>query len=182
MKKQNGITLIALIITVILMLILTLVALSAIWDGNLFDKTQETADLYETKKEEEVRLIENLIDKIENYGSPSISYLDVWLSNYQHLGMLAFDITISSLSSPIVGYEVFLDDNSIGYESYDVEGNSFVGRGEFECEYIASESSYKSEYNFQLRIYFEDGTYLESVKQVISTSDEALPPFIDKLS
>ena len=68
MKKNKGITLIALIITVILMLILASVALSAIGDAGLFDKTQQAADRYNDKVDEEKSLLENLINSVEKYA------------------------------------------------------------------------------------------------------------------
>lgn len=68
MKKNKGITLIALIITVILMLILASVALSAIGTGDLFQKTQETADSYKEKADEEKALLESLINSVEKYA------------------------------------------------------------------------------------------------------------------
>ena len=43
MKKQNGITLIALIITIIVMLILVAVTISVALNGGLFDKGEKAA-------------------------------------------------------------------------------------------------------------------------------------------
>ena len=51
MKRNNGITLIALIITVVIMLILAGVSISVLTDGGgLFDKTEKAAKEYKKEK------------------------------------------------------------------------------------------------------------------------------------
>ena len=68
MKGQRGITLIALIITVIVMLILAGVAITAVagTDG-LFTKSQTAADTYQTKVNEETKLVQQLINAFNNH-------------------------------------------------------------------------------------------------------------------
>lgn len=55
MKKQNGITLVALVITIIILLILAGVTLSIVFNGGIIDKSQNAVDSYEysSKNEDE---------------------------------------------------------------------------------------------------------------------------------
>ena len=66
MKRQKGITLVALVITVIVMLILAGVAISVLTqDGGLFDKTQNAANAYTDAAIKENQLLSNLINYID---------------------------------------------------------------------------------------------------------------------
>ena len=66
MKGQNGITLVALVITVIVMLILAGVAISALTsDGALFNKTKNAANAYEISAWEENQIISNLMNYVD---------------------------------------------------------------------------------------------------------------------
>lgn len=67
MKGQKGITLVALVITVVVMLILAGVAIAAVVDGNgLFNSTRNAADEYQLKAEEENQLLNDLKGYIDN--------------------------------------------------------------------------------------------------------------------
>lgn len=67
MKGQKGITLVALVITVVVMLILAGVAIVAVVDGNgLFNSTRNAADEYQLKAEEENQLLNDLKGYIDN--------------------------------------------------------------------------------------------------------------------
>lgn len=66
MKGQNGITLVALVITVIVMLILAGVAISVLTsDGGLFRRTVNAANAYEISAEHENRMLTNLINYVD---------------------------------------------------------------------------------------------------------------------
>ena len=66
MKNRKGITLIALIITVIVMLILAGVALSAIsGDAGLFSRVQKTAELYNNQVQDEADILNKIIDMLD---------------------------------------------------------------------------------------------------------------------
>ena len=68
-KKESGITLIALVITVVVMLILAGVAISAIVGGEgLFSKVKEAVGVYENATQKEQEELSNLINEIENYN------------------------------------------------------------------------------------------------------------------
>ena len=66
MKGQRGITLVALVITVIVMLILAGVAISVLTtDGGLFARTQNAANAYKDAAIDENQLLTNLMDYID---------------------------------------------------------------------------------------------------------------------
>ena len=67
-EKQAGITLVALVITVVVMLILAGVAIAAVVDGDgLFSKTREAAETYENAADKEGYMLENLMGQIDYY-------------------------------------------------------------------------------------------------------------------
>ena len=67
-KSEKGITLVALIITVVVMLILAGVAIAAVVDGDgLFSKTRQAAETYENATDEESYMLTNLIGQIDHY-------------------------------------------------------------------------------------------------------------------
>ena len=67
-ERQAGITLVALVITVVVMLILAGVAISAVVDGDgLFSKTRQAAETYENATREEGEKIQSLINEIDKY-------------------------------------------------------------------------------------------------------------------
>ena len=72
-KKQKGITLVALIITVVVMLILAGVAISAfITDGGIFDKFKVAVNVYNEGKENEKEQIDELQKELSRY------FFDKW--------------------------------------------------------------------------------------------------------
>lgn len=75
MKGQKGITLVALVITVIVMLILAGVAISVLTsDGGLFNKTRNAANAYEISADNENKIVSNLMN-----------YIDIQLHNMNQL-------------------------------------------------------------------------------------------------
>ena len=67
-ENQAGITLVALVITVVIMLILAGVAIAAVVDGNgLFSKTREAKEVYENATENEEDKIQSMLNEIDRY-------------------------------------------------------------------------------------------------------------------
>ena len=67
-RRQEGITLVALVITVVVMLILAGVAIAAIVDGNgLFNRTRQATESYENAARNEADKIKTLMNEIDNY-------------------------------------------------------------------------------------------------------------------
>ena len=68
LEKQAGITLVALVITVVIMLILAGVAIAAVVDGDgLFSKTRQAANEYNEATVEENQLLKDMLDQIDIY-------------------------------------------------------------------------------------------------------------------
>ena len=67
-KEQKGITLVALVITVVVMLILAGVAIAAIVDGNgLFNRARQATESYEEASKNESDQIKTLLNEIDDY-------------------------------------------------------------------------------------------------------------------
>ena len=67
-EKEKGITLVALVITVVVMLILAGVAIAAVVDGDgLFSKTRQAAETYENAARNEGDTIQSMINQIDEY-------------------------------------------------------------------------------------------------------------------
>ena len=62
-KRKSGITLVALIITIIILLILAGVSLSFVFNGGILDKSQQAVNEYENASQKE----QDLLDKIDQY-------------------------------------------------------------------------------------------------------------------
>ena len=68
MKGQKGITLVALVVTVIVMLILAAVAVSVLTtDGGLFEKANTAVTDYNAKLQAQDEKINNVIDQLDHY-------------------------------------------------------------------------------------------------------------------
>ena len=67
-NKQNGITLIALVITIIILLILAGISISALTNQGLFAQAKNAKDRYEKAQEEEQKRLNELYLGIINYG------------------------------------------------------------------------------------------------------------------
>ena len=67
-KKERGITLIALVVTIIILLILAGVTLSlAGTQGGLFDKSRTAANKYEVEQARESNLVNDIYNFVEQY-------------------------------------------------------------------------------------------------------------------
>ena len=66
-KKEKGITLVALVITVVIMLILAAIAIGSVTGDGLFNRTRQAAETYENAADKESYMLENLIGQIDHY-------------------------------------------------------------------------------------------------------------------
>lgn len=64
MKKQNGITLVALVITIIILLILAGISIAALKNQGLFDRAQEAKNVSEKAQQNEINTLNEYSDKI----------------------------------------------------------------------------------------------------------------------
>ena len=69
MKKQNGITLVALVITIIILIILAGIAIASFRDSNLFIKANDAKTNTQAAQEEENRILNEYSNYITNYTS-----------------------------------------------------------------------------------------------------------------
>ena len=136
MKKNNGITLIALVITVIILLILAGVALSLITgqDG-LFDKARQAGTSYNEASKNEANTVNQLISEMNKDGSSNNSPVVLLLS--EGIGKEAFNekriykeseesdltITVPAGFKIVTGEETKIND---GIVVEDNSGNQFV--------------------------------------------------------
>ena len=67
MEKNNGITLVALVITVVIMLILAGVAIGSLTGDGLFSKTRDAVGAYENATRKEADQMQSLMNEINNY-------------------------------------------------------------------------------------------------------------------
>lgn len=68
-KKNKGITLVALIITIIILLILAGISISALTETGLFEKTKEAKEKYQNAQESENNYLEKYSEEISKYTS-----------------------------------------------------------------------------------------------------------------
>lgn len=61
-KSEKGITLVALVITIVILIILATVSISFAVNGGLFDKAQKGADMYKESADQEAKTL-NVVDK-----------------------------------------------------------------------------------------------------------------------
>ena len=98
MKRNNGITLVALIITIIVMLILVAVSVNVLIKSNLIGTAEKATDKYKTASEEEAKggaitINGKQYDSIDDYlngPAPKMKYevvgniISVWLENSEY--------------------------------------------------------------------------------------------------
>lgn len=68
MKKQNGITLVALVITIIILVILAGISIGALSNQGLFQKTQEAKNKTENAQVEQNQALNEYENWMTNYG------------------------------------------------------------------------------------------------------------------
>ena len=79
-KNRNGITLIALIVTIVVLLILAGVTISAVFsDNGIIKKAQEAKNAWENAAQSEINKIENLANELSNIEESINYYFDVVL-------------------------------------------------------------------------------------------------------
>ena len=69
MKKEKGITLVALIITIIVLLILAVVTISAVNEGSLFAHSNNAAAAYSAAQEKENTMIFNYLAELDKHNN-----------------------------------------------------------------------------------------------------------------
>lgn len=96
-NDQKGITLIALIITIIILLILTMVAIKIVTDSKIIDHAENAANLYQKKQDNELEQLNLLEKELSQYGtdSDSSSTSNWWQPTAEELEQIYFPSNIS---------------------------------------------------------------------------------------
>ena len=76
MRKNRGITLIALIITIIILLILVGVSVNLLIKGDLFGSAEKAVNGTNAKVEEEQTRVDELMGKLEDVNNKSSKHID----------------------------------------------------------------------------------------------------------
>lgn len=120
MKKKNnkGITLIALIITIIILLILAGISISALTQTGIFEKAKEAKQKSENAQEEENKILNNYIAQIDSVNTIS-SNRDSSTANKDLLWSGNYDTCVNSNAKQISG-GCTLNGN------YNIEDYSFI--------------------------------------------------------
>ena len=69
MKNTKGITLVALVITIIILLILAGISIQALTQTNLFDKTKQAKNAMENAQNQENEILSSYMEEINEYLS-----------------------------------------------------------------------------------------------------------------
>ena len=109
MRKNRGITLIALIITIIVLLILTAVAVDVAIDGKLFDKAQEAVDKTNDKVAQQQNRADELMVELEKYEEHKFSLYEQYFNGTEwvegdYIG--TFDFEADDTWADFIGDEV----------------------------------------------------------------------------
>lgn len=67
LKSQNGITLVALVVTIVVLIILATISISVAINGGLIDKTKDAKGFYENQEDKFDEFEANAVDLIQQY-------------------------------------------------------------------------------------------------------------------
>ena len=108
MKREKGITLVALIITIILLLILTSVIIKSIIDFNIIGLATKSAETYAKAQIEELDILNNIEKEISEIQYDIGGNLEIVLKGEMQEGYYISDVTviIRATSASKVKYEI----------------------------------------------------------------------------
>ena len=176
MKNEKGITLIALVITVIIMLILAGVAISALTgDGGLFNKSRKSAEAYEDASNKEAKQISDLMNALDGYiddlnsdnKAPSVAKLEV--SNITETGF-----TLTATGKDNVGiskYEFYIKGEN---GEYTLEKT--IESGDTTVTYeVTGKNLQQNLCIYKLKVYDKVGNSKESSELLVELPDTTAP-------
>ena len=111
-SKNNGITLVALVVTIIILLILAGVAISALTQTGLFENAKQAKERYEKVGSEENQVLANYSEQINNFNSV-VSNRENNNTNNKLLWSGNYETSVNSNEKQISGGCVLNDNNSI---------------------------------------------------------------------
>ena len=174
--NEKGITLIVLVITVILMLILAGVAISALTgDGGLFSKTRGAADAFEGASQREAKQIEDLMNEIDGYiGELSIDKKAPSVAKLVISNVTETSFTLTATGKDNVGiekYEFYIK-NSDG--SFTLE-KTIETQDENVTYDVTGKNLKDTSYIYKLKVYDKAGNSKESGEFVVEQMDTTAP-------
>lgn len=111
-SKNNGITLVALVVTIIILLILAGVAISALTQTGLFENAKQAKERYEKVGSEENQVLANYSEQINNFNSV-VSNRENNNTNNKLLWSGNYDTSVNSNEKQISGGCILNDNNNI---------------------------------------------------------------------
>ena len=181
--KENGITLIALVVTIILLLLLAGVTISQIAGSNgLFQRTRQTVEKYKNSAEEEqiqIGMLEQYVsdfsvvggDEGEDKASVTIETLTVEGNPKEQ--KITVNLTIEGQASKIE-YSInngkdWIEDETIAEEKT-------------EYEHIFKDLALGKSYYVRVKVYDTDGKYVEAISDIVTLSNEMTATEADVLA
>ena len=181
--KEHGITLIALVVTIILLLILAGVTISQIAGSNgLFQRTRQAVEKYKNSAEEEqiqIGMLEQYVtdfsvvggDEGENKASVEIKTLTVSGDAKEHT--ITVKLTIEGQASKIE-YSI---NNGNTWEASDE-----ISEDKTEYTYTFGNLDLGKSYYVRVKVYDTDGKYAEAISDIVTLSNEMTATVADVLS
>ena len=178
-EGQAGITLVALVITVVVMLILAGVAIAAVVDGDgLFSKTRQAAETYENATKEEGEKIQSLINEIDKYLEGNIEEGEETTQDTN-------PPTIATIESSNIGETTFTltatgADEESGVAKYEFYLNGVLEKTiettEGTATYNVTGKTGGQSYKYKVRVYDKVGLYKESSEITVTTVAPIVEP------
>ncbi len=129
MKKEKGITLVALIITIIVLLILAVVTISAVNEGSLFAHANNAATSYSKSQEEENTMISNWLTELAKHENKNVTstltFADVAGTYYKYENGEKVAESYCILNSDGTGMTVDPTITSTNF-TYQISGNGLI--------------------------------------------------------
>ena len=143
-KKEKGITLVALIITIVVLLILAAVAIGSVKNSDIISHSKNASSKYEQEKGIENNTISGMENLIGEYAPEStITYADFWKAAYEKIGN---------------GFKVISNHIAIGFG--EIEGLGVCGQliyGDYPLDSSEGEPSKDPEYRYFMSLIDDDG-------------------------
>ena len=169
LNKENGITLVALVITVVVMLILAGVAIAAIVDGDgLFNRARQAAESYEEAARNEADQIKTLMNEIDEYltgenggeGTDTTAPTNVTITSSNIEGT-TFTLTATGADgeSGIAKYEFYLNETL----------EKTIETTEETATYKVAGKTAGKDYKYKVRVYDKAGNYTDSSEITVTT-------------
>ncbi len=163
LKKQNGITLVALVITIIILLILATISIHALFDSDLIGRAKQATDKHNEAADKETKDIDDLDSKLKDNGNKKngkliidLTVYDIYpeydagvikgdcvLAIYKDENLTEFVKRINITSDDYDGIHSYVTDNTLEAGTYYVVEESMKGYnlGTYICDIIDGEEN-----------------------------------------